>query len=96
MKGIYNMNTTQKIEYKKLFSDTHTSISKEDMLTIITGVLDSCIKLSEWNEKWQFVNEEESIIPFDAGRIQGVIEMIFEQKIESMSRDDNNIYIKFK
>lgn len=91
------MNNDKKMEYLALFKlDNMVFITKENMLKINKEMLDSCIRLGEWNRMWEFVDDEESIIPFDAGRIQGVIELIFNQKIEEMARNKNGIFIKFK
>lgn len=91
------MNIEKRKEYLSLFEiDNLVFITKENMLKINKELLDECIKLGEWNRMWEFVDEEDSIIPFDAGRIQGVIELIFNQKIEEIARNKNGIFIKFK
>ena len=91
------METIKRTEYKKLFKeDNAIVIKKEDLLIIIKDILDPCIKLGNWRGQWEFIDEEDSIIPYDAGRIQGVIELIFNQEINTISRNNEIIVITFK
>lgn len=91
------MMNEEKQKYASLFKTNNIiSISKDDLLIIVKEKLDSCIKLGEWKNQWEFMDDEDSIIPCDAGRIQGLIELIFNQKIESMNRNEDIIFITFK